>query len=777
MTPIHNISLSTKLDLLMKANVSGFWVLEFASKTVLWDENCYLIHDFIVKSENSTLSLDTWLSLLTQASREHLAAEISQARLSGNMQSDITIRRHNGKLKDLSLTASVEYNTQGEAVFIVGSMQHNRAATKQRKFAIYEDVMHHIPSQVFWKDCDLHYMGCNANFAKIVGMANAQEVKGKTDFDFHPDVTLAQGYRDRDQKIMDSKEGITDVLEKYLKVDGEEGYVLTSKVPLVKSSGDVFGVLGICTEVSELIKVEKALEKSNLQLQENQENYELVILGSRVGIWEWFDVSEDRVFISDKFKELLGYAPDELNLTMSKYRNLVHPEDKKSVFVAFDNHLRRGDDFDTEFRLRCKDGVFRWFRTTGQSKRLPDSKKIKMAGSIEIIQERKDAQQQLIELKERAEAANVAKGDFLSNMSHEIRTPMNGILGALQLLKDSVQKTENISLLNNALFSANSLLTIINDILDFSKIEAGMLTIENTPFSLKQIVDSVVNDLALLSSSKSLPIHTRFSDDFEDGWIGDPTRIRQILINLVSNAIKFTEQGQVNVKFGCVILQEQPLLGITVQDTGIGMSQDVVNSLFERFTQADTSTTRKFGGSGLGMAITKRLVELMKGDITVSSKPGEGTEFMVILPLDPTNEEHTQKFENSQRGQKQQIPDFSGLKILVAEDNYINQVIIENMLEKTQVALKVGVNGLEAIEIFNDWQPDLILMDIQMPEMDGMQACQQIREGNSDIPIVALTANVICDEVQNYLNNGFNDHLGKPVEMDKLFQKLSSILL
>lgn len=765
----HYIDANTKLELLLRSSPAGFWCFDMQTQQVQWDEVCYQLHD--MSDHSAPITLENWCGLLTRRSQENLKHALANAMASGGINVDIAIRLSDGKLKDVTIFATIDTQGQHNGTVLKGVIQENLAKTKQRKLDAFEDVMDHIPNQVFWKDRELHYMGCNRNFAQVVGLNSSDQVRGKTDFDFQRDSAHAESYRQWDTKIMDSKQAVIDLLEKYHKNNGEEGYVLTSKVPLCKSDGDVYGILGICTEVSDLIKAEKDLEKTNLQLKENQENYELVILGSRVGIWDWYDINKDPVFISDKFKALLGYQPHELNRTMSKYRELVHPNDRKTVYLAFDGHLKKNLDLDMEFRLMCKDGQYRWFRATGQSKRFPDSKKIKMAGSIELIQERKEAEQHLIELKEKAEAANVAKSDFLSNMSHEIRTPMNGILGALQLLKGSIAKPENAALLNNALFSAKCLLSIINDILDFSKIEAGMLTIENTCFCARLLVDSVVADLQPQFEHKSLTLNVDIPENFTDTWMGDPTRLRQIMLNLLSNAVKFTEQGRVDIQLSESQLREKTAFCLRIRDTGIGMSQQAIANLFDRFTQADTSTTRKYGGTGLGMAISKSLIELMHGEIKVQSTQGEGTSFEVLLPLTPS-----QARASSQQADSV-VPNLTGKKVLIAEDNYINQVIVENMLNATGAELRVAENGVQAVDVYQQWQPDIILMDIQMPEMDGLQACKIIRESDSDVLIMALTANVISDDVTSYLANGFNDHLGKPVDMERLYEKLTILLV
>jgi len=367
-------------------------------------------------------------------------------------------------------------------------------------------------------------------------------------------------------------------------------------------------------------------------------------------------------------------------------------------------------------------------------------------------------------MAEKAKRADIAKSAFLANMSHEIRTPLNAVMGISQLMMDSPLNNEQKSMLNTMNNSGNLLLTVVNDILDYSKIESDKLQLENTSFDMKEVIVDVINLMSSTAKKKHLQLEYQ-CDETPRQQMGDTVRIKQILTNLIGNAIKFTSKGKINIDLKVNKLTDKEITyTVSVADTGIGIEPEKLDLIFNKFSQADTSTTRKHGGTGLGLTISQKLIQLMGGNINVSSRPGEGSIFSFTLSLAISNKS---KPKVVQKNINKQYP---AVKVLLVEDDKVNRMIAKKMLMKSSCEIVFANNGQEAVEKVSNNSFDLVLMDIQMPIMNGIEATKQIRKTNSKIIIIALTANVMKEEQDLYIQAGMNDLIAKPIQMSKLHE-------
>jgi PAS domain S-box-containing protein len=469
-------------------------------------------------------------------------------------------------------------------------------------------------------------------------------------------------------------------------------------------------------------------------------------------------------FVNKAYCSFYGVTPEERE--GGDYKTIFPPELAISFAKVYSNVYRTGETAKLDYSMTLHNGkqVF-----NEQSVSLRRDGLGNPMGFMVILRdcfERKQNEAELVKARLAAEAASKAKGEFMANMSHEIRTPLNGVIGMLELASDTNPTPEQREFLEMAQSAAGSLLGVINDILDFSKVEAGMLELERTEFALAEIVAEAVGIMRITTLKKGLGLSFELAPDVPRFLLGDPVRLKQVLLNLIGNAVKFTQHGQVSVRVQLERIQDGKAgLKFSVTDTGIGIPIEKQQVIFEAFSQADASTTRKFGGTGLGLTICARIIQVMGGNIWVESDMGKGSTFHFTAVLETTNCASLKPMDSVVG---EQSPALSReLKILLAEDNLINQKLAVRLLEKLGHHVVLAVTGVQALSKLKEQSFDLVLMDVQMPEMDGLTATAAVRlreEGSIvRMPIVAMTAHAMKGDRERCLEAGMDDYVSKPI--------------
>jgi PAS domain S-box-containing protein len=491
---------------------------------------------------------------------------------------------------------------------------------------------------------------------------------------------------------------------------------------------------------------------------------------ARVGGWQ-IDLDTGKVIWTDVTRQIFGVANDFEPQRGSSSMFFKEGYDRDTLRHNFRNAVENGIVYDLELRVINTRGEQVWTRTIGHPE-FEDGRCVRLYGIFQDITARKENEDALIRAKEQAEAAVIAKSSFLSVMSHEIRTPMNAVIGFTNLLLQN-PRTDQQEYLNVLKFSAENLMVIIDDILDVSKIDAGKIELEQDDFNLKELLDNIHAAQQQTADEKNIKFNLNFDSHIPRVIQGDQVRLGQVLNNLLSNGIKFTHQGEVSLN--CKLMKQDPekaTIYFEVKDTGIGIPEDKQEYVFEIFSQATASTTRHFGGTGLGLAISQRLVNLMGGEIKLDSTLGQGSNFYFELELNKGKNQESTSVKNKQP----LYPDLlNGRKVLLVEDNPINVLVARRFLEKWGMLCDVAENGQIGLDMVQQKSYDLVLMDMQMPVMDGYGATTAIRALGGvykKLPIIALTASALLDMKDKILASGMDDYVSKPFKPEELFDKL-----
>lgn len=659
----------------------------------------------------------------------------------------------------------------GRTAWIEGILQDISAQrTTLEEMRKFRQLIDGIEDFIYFKDREHRFELVNAHILRINNYTSQAQMAGRIDHDFE-DKETADEHRAIEEEILRTGTPVVNVEElQRIKDTLEERWYSTTKIPCRNLKGEIVGLMGISREITDLKRREKELEEKNRELKRlhQSENIQRLIaanLAGGIGIWEW-NLETNALLCDAQYCRLHGRENGSLE-TIDEWSAGLEQEDRKR-FLDEVARLARGETnhIDLSYWVGRPDSSRRCLRALGYKQSEEDGRPGRIIGTLWDITREKTAQQEIERAAEMARLASEAKSNFLANISHEIRTPLNAIIGLSELLLESPSADEMPEMLRTIQHSGNMLLSLISGVLDLSKIEAGSLTIRHEPFDLRACLESA---LAIVGNSKpvgGLELRTDFSPALPARVMGDGERVLQVAVNLLINAVKFTPSGTVTLS----AIPSDKRLCTAVSDTGIGISPDDQRRLFQNFTQVDPSLSRRQDGAGLGLALSKKLTELMGGTIEVESEVGRGSTFRVFLPLEvPAAEGEGETLTDSAAAS---LP---SLRVLIVEDNPVNLRVVTLLVQRLGMTTHGAKSGAEALEILEKESFDAILMDMQMPGMDGLEVTAQIckRYPRADRPrIIALTANATVEDRNKCLAAGMDDFLTKPIKSDQLAEAL-----
>ncbi|WP_313588877.1 PAS domain S-box protein [Aquidulcibacter sp.] len=546
--------------------------------------------------------------------------------------------------------------------------------------------------------------------------------------------------------------------------------------PLYDDQNQLEGFQAIETEVTDLVEAQRRADDALANLNAYQsalDEHSIISVADQFGRIE---------FVNDRYCEISGYSRGEL--IGQSYRSVQSGKHDPSYFQDMRDTINAGQSWRGEVCNRAKDGSEFWVDATVVTLPATRTEGARFVSILYDITERKRTETELLAAREQAEAANRAKSSFLANMSHEIRTPLNGVIGVVGALARTQLTQNQREMVDLIQSSGETLELLLSDILDVSKIEAGKFTLQPEPFDLHEAIEATAQVMGIRAEEKGLGFHVRFGPCTEGLFEGDRIRVKQIVSNLASNAVKFTQKGQIDISIATTDKADGSCeVMISVKDTGIGFDEQTKQRLFARFEQADTSITKNFGGTGLGLSICRTLTDMMGGQFLVASEAGIGSLFSVILPLPRVKLDAAQTGTNTAPSKTltNLLPHAASGSILLAEDHPVNQRVIAMILEPHGIALTIAENGAEAVEIWQNAHFDLVLMDMQMPIMDGLSATKRIREiersnGLRRTPIAMVSANAMKEHITQSFWAGCDFHIAKPVTPEALLKGIDATL-
>lgn len=626
-------------------------------------------------------------------------------------------------------------------------------------------IVNNVQEVIFQTDLNGCWTFLNSAWERITGYSVEESLGSSfTDMVFPDDKETSMYHL---SELVNGTEKTSRYNLRYITKSGETRWTEAIVTLDIDAEGRLLGASGTLTDINARYVAEEKLRQASNNLNQAQTL-------TKLGSFEHPLQAEGSSYWSGQMFKLLnrpGHKQPNLEDLLTAIDE-PHQQRLRESIIALKEYAR-----EINMEVPVNNGSA-WMMVRAEKQKGRLNKGDVITGTLMDITERKRFEKELIASKLMAEKALAAKSEFLSNMSHEIRTPMNAIVGLTEIIlreeELSAQAKRNLELVE---YSADNLLVIINDILDYSKIEANKIDLEQIPFNLKKVLGKLLDTWRLKADGNHLALKLDWDEQIPETLLGDPYRLNQILLNLISNALKFTKEGSVSIhtKMQADLGERFDIL-FEVRDTGIGIPESKLKSIFESFTQAYTDTTRNFGGTGLGLAISKRLIELQGGKIWVESKVGEGSSFFFNVFLDLSNDEQIETPERDTSVSS----NLNGIDILVAEDNKVNQMLIKQVCKNWNANISIADNGRIAVEKSKAKAYDVILMDLQMPELNGFEAVEKIREDDTNLnlntPILALTADAMPETKSYVVRSGFNGYVTKPFKSESLLKEITLCL-
>ncbi len=680
------------------------------------------------------------------------------------------IRRADGSTRLIQVAGSASIDARGQVEAMHGVVvdktdSHTALQAAMNSDSTVRRLVQAAPMPICMYDKDMRVMVASERWLAERRLKE-EEALGRSMYDLMP--WLPEKWRAIHRQVLRG-EAMNHERDPFDRKNGKQGWLKWSAAPWRDGEGNVGGVVIMHEDVTEFVQAQHEVESSKERMSFGMNITQMMI-------WE-LDFEMRETYLEGEWKHFFPQRPTFDSLTGTD--SWIHASDREMLGNKWRTHLAGGPPYTAEYRVGFPDGREIWHAASIRILKTVKGSPARAFAVIQDITARKHIELKAMEAEQRALVAAAAKSDFLSNMSHEIRTPLNGVLAVSEVLQRTMLDERQLEMVRLISTSGRTLLRVMDDLVEFSRLEGDEIQFDIRPFELEEAVRNTCEAARTRAEAKGLRFDTFISASCDGVFRGDPVRIGQVLGNLLNNAVKFTEQGHISVAAAVEELPEgKTQLRMSVTDTGVGFAPELAERIFERFEQADISTSRKFGGLGLGLSIVKRLVELMNGRITAQSKEGEGSTFEVICPIS------RDRIAALGAMTAVAVEDFDAetkvenLRLLVAEDNPMNRRVVELLLAQSGLQITFAENGKEAVEKFSAGRFDLVLMDLQMPIMGGLAAMRAIRAWEKEhnrvpTPMLAVSANATDEHVLEAKEAGADDHVAKPIVRETLFEAIA----